>query len=190
MRAPLPISRIMLRTAAVWAAVACSGAADARESKYVAGVDDTDRGGWAARRLTWPALAVAAPAVPAIAAATRLVPTDSTNSRLRMHPPRGGKGRHAAAQRVPLVEGPPFTTLSLLIVFRQIADLRVLLDQWSEPGGRQPFRGRAGYGQGGRDGPGRGRDGPAEDGTGPAGDGPGGGRRTPLTGRHPGSRHP
>src|SRR5690242_5070612 len=68
MRAPLPIPRIMLRTAAVWAAVACRGAADTRESRYVAGVDDTDRGGWAARRVTWPAFAVAAPAVPAIEA--------------------------------------------------------------------------------------------------------------------------
>src|SRR5215467_6454290 len=99
MRAPLPISRIMLRTAAVWAAVACSGAADARESKYVAGADDLDRGDWAARRLIWPELAVAAPAVQVIAAATRLVPTDSTNRRLRMHPPRVGKGRYAAAQQ-------------------------------------------------------------------------------------------
>src|SRR5215470_14151495 len=108
MRAPVPISRTILRTAALWAAVACSGAADARESKYVAGVDDTDRGGWAARRPAWPALAVAAPAVPAIAAATRLVPTDSTNSRLRMHPPRGrGKVAMPPPNGGPAREGPP-----------------------------------------------------------------------------------
>src|SRR5215467_14817191 len=169
MRAPVPISRTILRTAALWAAVACSGAADARESKYVAGADDTDRGGWAAKRPTWPALAVAAPAVPAIAAATRLVPTDSTNSRLRMHPPRGGERSPCRRPtRVPLVEGPPFTTLSLLIIFRQITDLRFPLDQWSEPSGTQPFRGRAGYGRGGRDGPaeeGQARRGPAGTGT-------------------------
>src|SRR5436190_23854177 len=108
MRAPLPISRTMLRTAAVWAAVACSGAADTRESKYVAEVDDTDRGGWAASRVTWPALAVAAPAVPAIAAATRLPPTDSTNSRLRMHPPGGGERSPCRRPMgVPLVRAHP-----------------------------------------------------------------------------------
>jgi len=96
----------MLPTAAVWAAVARSGAADARESKNVAGADDTDPGGWAAGRVAWPALAVAAPAVPAIAATTRLMPTGSTNSQLRMHPPRVGMVASPPPNGIPLCEGP------------------------------------------------------------------------------------
>src|SRR5512142_625667 len=96
--------RSMLRTAAVSAAVACRGAADTRESKYVAGADDTDPGGGELRRVTWPALAVAAPVVPAIAAAVRLTPADSTNRRLRMLPPRVGKV--AAAAQESRGEGP------------------------------------------------------------------------------------
>src|SRR6266516_2937274 len=91
MRTPLPMPRSMVRTAADSAAVACRGAADTRESKNVAGAAGADPGGRAPRRVAWPALAVAAPAVPAIAAATRLMPTGSTNCRLRMLPPRVGK---------------------------------------------------------------------------------------------------
>src|SRR2546423_1600015 len=93
MRAPLPTLCSRLCTAAVCAAVARSGAADARESKYADGDDGTAGGRAVVARL---ALAVAPPAVPAIAAAARLTPADSTNSRLRMLPPRVGKDRPAA----------------------------------------------------------------------------------------------
>src|SRR5215470_1824474 len=87
MRAPLPMARTMPRTAAVCVAVACRGGADARESKNAAGADAIGPGR-APGRAAWPALAVAVPADPAIAAATRLMPAGTTNRRLRMLPPR------------------------------------------------------------------------------------------------------
>src|SRR5215472_979975 len=96
MRAPLPMARTMLRTAVACAGVARRGGADSRESKYVAGADDTAPGEWAPRRAACPALAVAVPVVPAIAAAARLMPTGITNRRLRMLPPVVGKDRPAA----------------------------------------------------------------------------------------------
>src|ERR1051326_1026429 len=95
--------RSMATTAADSAAGACRGAADTRESKYVAGAVDTDPAARAPGRPAWPALAVAAPALPAIAAATRLMPAGSTNRRLRMLPPRMGKV--AATRRNPHREG-------------------------------------------------------------------------------------
>src|SRR5215472_14221266 len=96
MRAPLPMARTMLRTAAACTGVGRRGGADTRESKYVAGADDTAPGGLAPRWAACPALAVAVPVVPAIAAAARLMPTGITNRRLRMLPPVVGKDRPAA----------------------------------------------------------------------------------------------
>src|SRR5215467_777725 len=87
MRAPLPMARTMPRTAAVWVAVACRGRADTRESKYAAEAGAIGPGR-AAGRAAWPALAVALPAAPAIAAAARLMPADTTNRCLRILPPR------------------------------------------------------------------------------------------------------
>src|SRR5215472_11259624 len=87
MRAPLPMARTMPRTAAVCVAVACRGAADARESKNTVGADAAGAGR-APGRAARPALAVAGPAVPAIAAAARQMPAGTTNRRLRMLPPR------------------------------------------------------------------------------------------------------
>src|SRR5215472_12609879 len=99
------MARTMLRTAAACTGVARKGGADTRESKYVAGADDTAPGGWPPRRAAWPALAVAVPVVPAIAAAVRLMPTGITNRRLRMLPPVVGKDR-PAARREPRRAGP------------------------------------------------------------------------------------
>src|SRR5215469_17560280 len=90
------MARTMLRTAAACAGAARSGGADTRESKNVPGADDTAPGGWAPRRAACPALAVLA--VPAIAAAARLMPTGITNRRLRMLPPVVGKDRSVARQ--------------------------------------------------------------------------------------------
>src|SRR5262252_4069960 len=92
------MARTMLRTAAACTGVARSGGADTRESTDVPGADDTAPGGWAPGRAACPALAVAVPAVPAIAAAARLMPTGITNRRLRMLPPVVGKDRPAATR--------------------------------------------------------------------------------------------
>src|SRR5215469_14693482 len=98
------MARTMLRTAAACTGVARRGGADTRESKYIAGADDTAPGGWAPRWAACPALAVAVPVAPATAAAARLMPTGITNRRLRMLPPVVGKDRPAAT-REPLSWG-------------------------------------------------------------------------------------
>src|SRR5215469_3690830 len=116
------MARTMLRTAAACRGVARRGGADTRESKYVAGADDAAPGEWAPRRAACPALAVAVPVAPAIAAAARLMPTGITNRRLRMLPPVVGKDR-PAARREPRCGGPaPPTTMPLPILSRYVAE--------------------------------------------------------------------
>src|SRR5215469_6796292 len=110
----------MLRTAAACTGVARSGGADTRESKNVPGAHDTAPGGWGPRRAACPALAV--PAVPAIAAAARLMPTGITNRRLRMLPPVVGKDRPAARRNLAVVVPLRPTTMPLPILSRYVAE--------------------------------------------------------------------